>query len=368
MKFYKITNKKECHYGFQYNDGLNVLIGEFNSDTNKECVEGGLYFTDSYHLHNFYEYGCYLREIMLPTNDKNFKMVKLSGKYRANMIILGNKYDLFDINNLNTVLNINNNLDELVRVAIKNNKLEFVKHVVSKHKDNLMMTIQYHIVSGKDIEFKFEPTLEIALCACEYKNSEFLKKYCKDIYLDSQNISTLIGTMQMEIMYDENLLKIIDIFLESGVLFDPPENLLKFACHTRNHKILSYCVSVNNKYNCIAHIKEIIDLQKINLRHNNQNNEETTIFVRTFLSKHETLTNFPKYYTISHPSFDYDEDAKSNSESSVVTYVRGKTNYYEIKLTEQKRTDEMKEYLENNASTQNKNNISLIQNKCCLIC
>ena len=32
--YFKITNKEENHNGFQYKDGLNVLEGEFNNDSN----------------------------------------------------------------------------------------------------------------------------------------------------------------------------------------------------------------------------------------------------------------------------------------------------------------------------------------------
>ena len=43
--YFKITNAKENHHGFQYVDGLNVLIEEFNDDPNDSCCAGGLYFT-----------------------------------------------------------------------------------------------------------------------------------------------------------------------------------------------------------------------------------------------------------------------------------------------------------------------------------
>ena len=98
VKYYKITNKNETHYGFKYQDGLNILKEKFNNDENAYCVPGGFYFTTKEFIHEFYEYGIYLREIELPINDPEFKMVKdpSGNKWRANKIILGNKYSLLD--------------------------------------------------------------------------------------------------------------------------------------------------------------------------------------------------------------------------------------------------------------------------------
>lgn len=96
VKYFKVTNKDELHHGFQYNDGLNVLKEKFNDNLYKECVAGGLYFSDSEKIPNFYNYGIYIREVFLPENDPDFKMVKLNDKYRANKIILGKRYSLED--------------------------------------------------------------------------------------------------------------------------------------------------------------------------------------------------------------------------------------------------------------------------------
>jgi hypothetical protein len=101
--FYKITNKKERQNGFQYVDGPNILKGKFNDDPNESCCSGGLYFTDITNIFKFLEYGFYLREVILPTlaDYPDFKIVKdKSGdKWRANIIILGRRYNL---NNINT--------------------------------------------------------------------------------------------------------------------------------------------------------------------------------------------------------------------------------------------------------------------------
>ena len=55
--YFKITNAEENHHGFQYADGLNVLIEEFNDDPNQSCCAGGLYFTDIANIFKFLNYG-----------------------------------------------------------------------------------------------------------------------------------------------------------------------------------------------------------------------------------------------------------------------------------------------------------------------
>jgi len=96
QRFYKVTNAKEIHNGFVYKDGLNILDKKFNR--HGSCVAGGLYFTNLYNLHNFYAFEIHLREIFLPLDDPDFQMVidPNGGKWRANKIILGNKYSLLD--------------------------------------------------------------------------------------------------------------------------------------------------------------------------------------------------------------------------------------------------------------------------------
>lgn len=100
IKFFKITNTKENHNGFQYKDGLNILDKKFDSNEKSSCSPGGLYFTTKEYISNFYNYGCNLRRIELPFNDPDFKMVKdpCGDKWRANKIILKEKYSLDDPN------------------------------------------------------------------------------------------------------------------------------------------------------------------------------------------------------------------------------------------------------------------------------
>src|SRR5438874_310821 len=84
--YYKITNEKENHNGFQYVNGLNILKDKFNANPNESCCAGGLYFTDAANIPKFLKYGNYLREVELPTTNPDFCMVKDpdGDKWRAN--------------------------------------------------------------------------------------------------------------------------------------------------------------------------------------------------------------------------------------------------------------------------------------------
>ena len=94
MMYFKVTNEKECHHGYQYQTGLNILDKPFEKEGS--CVEGGLYFTDLENLDKFYYYGVWLRVVIIP---EDAIMVKdpSGGKWRADRIILGDKYPLFDV-------------------------------------------------------------------------------------------------------------------------------------------------------------------------------------------------------------------------------------------------------------------------------
>ena len=137
--YFKITNAEENHHGFQYADGLNVLIEEFNDDPNQSCCAGGLYFTDAANIFEFLDYGVYLREVILPTDNADFKMIKDNDKWRANMIILGKRYDLFNVDTFEYLIecgaNIHADDDYALKCSAENGHLDVVKYLIEKGTD-----------------------------------------------------------------------------------------------------------------------------------------------------------------------------------------------------------------------------------------
>ena len=144
--YFKVTNSTENHNGFQYSNGLNVLQEKFNNDPNASCCEGGLYFTNAKNIFKFLDYGLYLREIILPTDNPDFRMIKdpTGDKWRANMIILGARHELCNVDTFKFL--IDNGADIRVRNdyaltwSAKNSRLDVLKLLIENgadiHSDN----------------------------------------------------------------------------------------------------------------------------------------------------------------------------------------------------------------------------------------
>ena len=134
--YYKITNKAECHKGYQYVDGLNILDKAF--EPVGTCVAGGLYFTTAKHIFNYLHCGCNLREITLP-KDCQWVQDPQRDKFRADRIILGKKYDLADPLTFQLLLEEGADIhalnDRALCWASRKGHLDVVKYLVEKGAD-----------------------------------------------------------------------------------------------------------------------------------------------------------------------------------------------------------------------------------------
>ena len=86
MKFYKVTNEKECHKGLQYHDGLVKDILPFNPYG--DCASGGIYFS-SEDILCFLEYGPWLREVTIPKDARVYENPGSPKKWKADQVRLG---------------------------------------------------------------------------------------------------------------------------------------------------------------------------------------------------------------------------------------------------------------------------------------
>jgi hypothetical protein len=86
MKYYKITNKKEKHFGLQYHTGLNVDCLPFRPYG--DCKPGGIYFSKEDIL-DFLNIGPWIREVTLPKGEKIYKNPGTPVKWKAHRVILG---------------------------------------------------------------------------------------------------------------------------------------------------------------------------------------------------------------------------------------------------------------------------------------
>ena len=226
--YYKITNAEEKHYDFQYRDGLNILKEEFNDNPYYHCCKGGLYFTDIDHIADFLEYGIYLREITLPINEQNFKMIKDNNKYRANMIILGKRYELKDVSTIKMLMErspYTTTRDSLVWWNISNGCVD---------------GLEYMINNGA----KINGDLKFAIEHVSWRGYSEMLKYLLTKF-NNLNLNVLMLDSIRNNQYGSELinLKTIQAFVEAGVdvHVENERLLINYAAHGM-YSIVKYLI------------------------------------------------------------------------------------------------------------------------------
>lgn len=120
--YIKVLRSNGIHHGYQYINGSNKIVGK-------------LYFTDSENCWRFFHYGSQIAFVTLPNDDPEFEMINISkGKYAANHIILGIKYNLNDPETLKLLetLGLNTNRNYILIWALDNGYLDVIKYLISK--------------------------------------------------------------------------------------------------------------------------------------------------------------------------------------------------------------------------------------------
>ena len=227
--YFKVTNKDENHYGFQYIEGLNVIKDKFDDNPEHSCCAGGLYFTNIVNIFKFLNYGIYLREVTLPTSNTEFKMIKdkSDDKWRANMITLGKRYDLFNVETFKYLIkkgadihadndfalgwcaknnyldlvkllveygaNINADNDYSLRLGAENGNLDIVKFLVESganihaNDDDALIScvcngylnvVEYLVACGADIHARDDSVIRLSMYYGHTKIYELLKSEC----------------------------------------------------------------------------------------------------------------------------------------------------------------------------------------------
>ena len=130
MRYFKLFNEHENHYGFQYKDGLNTDTIPFNDNPEHSCCAGGLYFSDENNIIAFLDYKHrYIREITIPEGG----LVVNDGfnKFRAHSIKLGKRHDLSKLATWEWLNKIGvYNFKNAILWASVNGHVEVVKYLV----------------------------------------------------------------------------------------------------------------------------------------------------------------------------------------------------------------------------------------------
>lgn len=99
----KLTKADNCHNGYMYKEGLNVLDGEF--DTKRDCGPGGLYFCFKENYLQWCEYGMILNvnmwDVIIP-NDA--KIIVVGTKVKTDKMILCNRRTVYSKKNFGIIV------------------------------------------------------------------------------------------------------------------------------------------------------------------------------------------------------------------------------------------------------------------------
>ncbi|BCS83144.1 ankyrin repeat protein [Cotonvirus japonicus] len=198
-KYFKITD----NHGYQYKTGLNFF--KKPTGINDDGEKGRLYFTDKDNIYRFFNYGDCLREVTLPTELPNFKMVnKIFDRYDANIINLGRKRKLSNVSTFKYLklcgVDIYN--DDIIRWASKKNHNNIMKFIVNKksdnHKKNIALRcsiehgnfemVKYLIDQGVDINVDNGNIIHSALYYGRIETIKYLVEHGADVNINNGSI------------------------------------------------------------------------------------------------------------------------------------------------------------------------------------
>jgi len=178
-EFYKLTNKKEKHFGMKYKTGINTDSVPFNP--NGECKPGGMYFFHISQLCNYEHYfsdPVYMRKVTF-TSESQIYIEK--NKFKTNEFILGereffspykyiSKYvdknpelALSQCGNLLEYLDDNLITDKLCKIAVEQNGL-VLYHVKNQTDEICKLAVQQN---SRALEYVKNQTDEICKLAVQ---------------------------------------------------------------------------------------------------------------------------------------------------------------------------------------------------------
>ena len=141
INFYKLTNKYEIHNKFQFKDGINKDVIEFNPS--ESCRSGGIYFTEESKIGMWTDYSDFemkfIRKVTIPDDAKVWAE---NNKFKADIIILAPRIliedfietynELFEFvrQDLSNIRYVKNQTEELCQLAICRHglTLEYIKN------------------------------------------------------------------------------------------------------------------------------------------------------------------------------------------------------------------------------------------------
>ena len=182
--FYKFTNIKENHFGYQYVDGLNIDINEFDINGG-ECSKGGLYFTSEKYINQWMIFNEYVRIVTIPDDAR---VCIYNTKFKSNKIFVKPKIRIYDSDllsddqvqklavqhNCNLIEYIKEPSDQVQKLAVQQNS--YVIGYIKEPSDQVQkLAVQ---TNGCAIKYIKEPCEEIQMLAVQQNGCAI--KYIKD--------------------------------------------------------------------------------------------------------------------------------------------------------------------------------------------
>ncbi len=170
--YYKVMNSKENHYGLQYDDGLIIDHRPFG----KMYYDNGIHFSTIENIlaHTYIEDARYIREIIVPEDAEVIKQSVI--KYKANKVILGQRFDLDDEEDMNYLLSIGMDIHVLSESAL-----------INVCKEGSINKIKYLVKKGANIHIEKEKPLIISCIKGCLDIVKYLVEQGADIHVDNNN-------------------------------------------------------------------------------------------------------------------------------------------------------------------------------------
>jgi len=192
--YYKVMNSTENHYGLQYDDGLIIDHRPFG----KMYYDNGIHFSTIENIlaHTYIEDARYIREIIVPEDAEVIKQSVI--KYKANKVILGQRFDIDDEEDMNYLLSIGMDVHVLSDLPLTNACVSC----------NTKM-IKYLVSTGADMHFKNDLPLMIA---CKKGDLDVVK------YLVEKGVDINVNNADA-LMYacEKNRLNVVEYLIEHGI-------------------------------------------------------------------------------------------------------------------------------------------------------
>jgi hypothetical protein len=173
LKLCKILHDDLIHNGFQYQEGLNILIDEFNPSDN--CSKGGLYFCKFEDFPFYLNYGDKIAKVTLPDDARVYVE---QNKFKADQIILSDIRNISELKEWNddefcmniiskekycAMRYVKNQTPELCLAAVQQNGLA-LQHVKNQTPKLCMVAVQKN---GWSLRYVQNQTPEICLVAVQ---------------------------------------------------------------------------------------------------------------------------------------------------------------------------------------------------------